>query len=77
MDKERRLKVVSPFFENGQVYFEKHFEDLRDELIQFPAGLHEDRVDSLSQSLNFLKNAMYQVVRMETLKTESFIDMQF
>lgn len=77
MDKERRLKVVSPFFENGQVYFEKHFDELRTELVQFPAGLHDDRVDSLSMSLSFLKNAMYQTVKTEVYNRESFLDMQF
>ena len=52
-DKVTRAIAQVPHFENGNVYFEKPFDKLRTELLQFPLGAHDDRVDALTQALNY------------------------
>ena len=52
-DKVTRAIAQVPHFENGKVYFEKDFDNLKTELLQFPNGAHDDRVDALTQALNY------------------------
>jgi predicted phage terminase large subunit-like protein len=55
-DKETRLYVQAAKFEAGRVYFPKHAPFLAEfeaELLTFPQGKHQDRVDSLTQALAF------------------------
>lgn len=55
-DKEQRLGAAIPYLKNGQVYLLEGapwLKDFLDELSEFPASDHNDRVDALSQVLNF------------------------
>ena len=57
-DKERRAHAVAPEVERGQVYFD--FNDqgqqgLMTEMMIFPTGTHDDRVDAFVYGLNDLK----------------------
>ncbi len=55
-DKVTRLYVQTAKFEAGKVFFPKHaafMPDLLDELMAFPHGKHDDRVDSISQVLGW------------------------
>jgi predicted phage terminase large subunit-like protein len=54
-----RMAVRSCRFEAGQVWFPRDAEwlaPLLDELLAFPAGKHDDQVDSISQFLNWASN---------------------
>lgn len=56
-DKVRRLLAVSKFFEGGRVYFVqkgKGVQALYDQLMEFPAGTHDDMVDALVYVLRML-----------------------
>ena len=46
-DKVARAQRLSRHFENGKVYMKESMTDLLDELLQFPAGAHDDQVDAL------------------------------
>ena len=56
-DKVRRLLAVSKFFEGGRVYFVTNgrgVQSLYDQLMEFPAGTHDDMVDALVYVLRML-----------------------
>ena len=64
-DKEARLLAQSARFEAGQVHLPERAPWLADyigELLAFPAGKHDDQVDSTSQALHYL-TAVTPVVR--------------
>jgi predicted phage terminase large subunit-like protein len=46
-DKGTRAAKVSPYFEQGRVFFKRGMTDLIDELLQFPYGKHDDLFDAL------------------------------
>lgn len=55
-DKEMRLEAAVPYIKNGQLYLldgAPWLEEFVKELTVFPNGLNDDRVDALSQCLNF------------------------
>lgn len=55
-DKELRLEAAIPYIKNGMVYLldgAPWLEEFIKELSAFPNGKHDDRVDALSQCLNF------------------------
>lgn len=62
MDKKVRATSVSPIFENGQVYWpcmllgnlKKDYEEALEEFDRFPEAEHDDVVDAVCDSLNFL-----------------------
>ena len=45
-DKVARAQRLSRHFENGKVFMREYMTDLLDELLQFPAGAHDDQVDA-------------------------------
>lgn len=56
-DKVRRLLAVARFFEAGRVYIVKNIKNaqaLYDQLIEFPAGSHDDMVDALVYAIRML-----------------------
>ncbi len=59
-DKEVRLEACLPYLEMGMVYLldgAPWLDDFVEELSLFPQGLHDDRVDALSQCLNCIRTA--------------------
>lgn len=57
-DKRARAEAVTPLFEAGKVFFPESapwLNDYTDELATFPAGAHDDMVDSTTQALNYLR----------------------
>lgn len=59
-DKETRASAVTGYFESGRVLFPEGaawLADLEDELASFPAGLHDDCVDAITQALNRLRGS--------------------
>lgn len=57
--KEARADAVSPFVYSGNVWFPTssllpNVQDLREEMLNFPHGGHDDTVDSMTQALNQL-----------------------
>jgi predicted phage terminase large subunit-like protein len=59
-DKETRMSIASAMFEAGQVFFPERapwLAKLEEELFSFPAGRHNDQVDSISQMLNHIQSS--------------------
>ena len=56
-DKVRRLLAVSRFFEAGRIYIVKDIQNgqaLREQLIEFPKGTHDDMVDAAAYAVRLL-----------------------
>jgi predicted phage terminase large subunit-like protein len=72
-DKVTRLNSVSTMFEAGQVFFPENapwLADLEIELHTFPLSKHDDRVDSISQALEWMRNrAVNSLPRVGTPRT--------
>jgi predicted phage terminase large subunit-like protein len=47
ISKDRRIKALQPYFENGKIYLKKEHIDLIDEIIRYPKTRHDDMVDAL------------------------------
>ncbi len=57
-DKVARAQAVTPLIEAGRVFLPDSapwLQDYLDELSAFPAGVHDDAVDSTTQALNYLR----------------------
>jgi predicted phage terminase large subunit-like protein len=57
-DKVTRAQAVTPLIESGKVFVPSGaswLADFLDELATFPAGVHDDCVDSVTQALNYLR----------------------
>jgi predicted phage terminase large subunit-like protein len=55
--KENRARAASHYFTAGRVHFDKKatwYEDKARDLIRFPGGVHDDRVDTTSQAVLWL-----------------------
>ncbi len=60
LDKVARASLVTPFAESGKIFIAKHirellFDDVRQGILKFPHGSHDDLQDALVQSINRLK----------------------
>ena len=56
--KQERAYAVTPYLEAGNIFFPKNqnfTKDLEEEMLQFPAGAHDDTVDSMTQALNYFR----------------------
>jgi predicted phage terminase large subunit-like protein len=62
LSKEARIRRLQPYFEQGLVELRSDMSELRDELLSFPRGKHDDLIDALSYQLDYL------VPSMETVK---------
>ena len=58
LSKEARIRRLQPYFEQGLVEIRSDFSDLKDELISFPRGKHDDLIDALSYQLDYLVPSM-------------------
>lgn len=54
LSKEARIRRLQPYFEQGLVEIRSDMVDLRDELLSFPRGKHDDLIDALSYQLDYL-----------------------
>lgn len=54
LSKEARIRRLQPFFEQGLLEIRADMVDLRDELLAFPRGKHDDLIDALSYQLDYL-----------------------
>ena len=66
--KVARVNAVSPAIESGHVYlpqFAPWKEDFLDQWARFPAGAHDDMVDSSSQALSYLLNGSGELLATE------------
>ena len=64
-DKVTRMSTESAKIEAGQVWLPRSapwLEELRDEILQFPNGRHDDQVDSISQFLNWIQAGREEVL---------------
>jgi predicted phage terminase large subunit-like protein len=73
-DKEQRLHSITPFLESGGVIFHKWLptvtqDQLIEELLKFPAGAHDDMVDSFVHGVRYLLTAGSALKRFGQRKT--------
>lgn len=54
LSKEARIRRLQPYFEQGLVEIRADMSDLKDELLGFPRGRHDDLIDALSYQLDYL-----------------------
>jgi predicted phage terminase large subunit-like protein len=54
LSKEARIRRLQPYFEQGLVEIGRTMSELRDELLSFPRGRHDDLIDALSYQLDYL-----------------------
>jgi len=54
LSKEARIRRLQPYFEQGLVEIRGDMSDMRDELLAFPRGKHDDLIDALSYQLDYL-----------------------
>lgn len=68
LSKEARIRRLQPYFEQGLVEIRADMQDLRDELLAFPRGRHDDLIDALSYQLDYLVPSLgKQVVQTEAV----------
>ena len=53
-NKMHYLRAILPYIESGQLYIWKTLHDVVDELLQFPNGMYDDIVDTITQGVIFL-----------------------
>ena len=56
--KQERAYAITPYLDAGNIFFPKNqnfTKDLEEEMLQFPAGAHDDTVDSMTQALNYFR----------------------
>jgi predicted phage terminase large subunit-like protein len=63
LSKEARIRRLQPYFEQGLVEIRLDMSDLRDELLAFPRGRHDDLIDALSYQLDYLVPSQGQAQR--------------
>ncbi|MEZ4812502.1 MAG: hypothetical protein R2883_03300 [Caldisericia bacterium] len=44
--KQERIRTLQPLFEEGKVYIGAGHKAFKDELLEFPKGSHDDRIDA-------------------------------
>ncbi len=54
LSKEARIRRLQPYFEQGLVEIRSDMVELKDELLAFPRGKHDDLIDALSYQLDYL-----------------------
>ena len=54
LSKEARIRRLQPYFEQGLVEIRADMQELKDELLAFPRGRHDDLIDALSYQLDYL-----------------------
>lgn len=72
-DKRARAEAVTPMFEAGRIFVPESapwLQDYLDELAVFPAGVHDDAVDSTTQALNYLREQSYRLTLIEYFMQE-------
>jgi predicted phage terminase large subunit-like protein len=62
LSKEARIRRLQPYFEQGLVEIAPSHTDLRDELLAFPRGKHDDLIDALSYQLDYLVPSLGRTV---------------
>ena len=75
--KEARASSVTPYFEAGNVFIPEdcaapwvpHYVS---ELLEFPAGSHDDQVDSTTQALNYFRNGSGVILTREQMQQARF-----
>jgi predicted phage terminase large subunit-like protein len=71
-DKGVRLEEVIPYFEQGRVFLNPNMLRLRDELVMFPNGDHDDLVDALVMCLSHLKKRLKAMSYQSNIQTKTY-----
>lgn len=56
-EKEARIRaILQPRYSNGAIFHKKEFTELELELLKFPNGKHDDKIDALSGAVRMLES---------------------
>ena len=55
VSKEMRIRSLIPRFSNSSIFIRPHMSDLRNQLLDFPKGRHDDLIDALAYQLQILR----------------------
>lgn len=56
-----RIRTLQPLFEEGKVYIGEGHVEFADELLEFPAGKHDDRIDAFEMAVSLGSQSMKKV----------------
>lgn len=56
-----RANAISPIAEAGNIYFKEEHSGVIDQAVDFPNSDHDDRVDSMTQAINYMKNIIAEL----------------
>ena len=59
--KSNRLETLEPYFAQGKVFIKKDMEELKNELLLFPRGKHDDLLDGLYYSMKRIYTPNHEV----------------
>lgn len=57
--KEQRIRGLIPLYKNGLVFHRPSYKNLEEELLTFPQGKHDDRIDALAYVPHVLTNTVF------------------
>jgi len=57
--KEERIRGLLPLYRTGTLWHRKSDVDLESELLTFPRGKHDDRIDALSMMMSIIRGTVY------------------
>lgn len=57
MSKNARIRRLQPYFEQGLIWLRPDMQDFEDEILAFPRGKHDDLLDCLAFSIDYLERA--------------------
>jgi hypothetical protein len=60
--KSMRLETMEPYFAQGKFYMKKDMQELKDELLLYPRGKHDDLLDGLYYATKKIWNAHHKKI---------------
>ena len=59
--KEERIRGLAPLYATGVIYHRHSDKDYEQELLMFPVGKHDDRIDAMAMQLQAQKPTLFRV----------------
>ena len=72
--KSSRLETMQPYFAQGKFYIRKEMIELRDELLLYPRGKHDDLLDGLFYANKGIYSPFHKDSDRDNEKKEQFIN---
>ena len=68
--KSMRLETMEPYFAQGKVHIKKNMQELKDELLLYPRGKHDDLLDGLYYATKKVYKPTHKKIEPEIKKQE-------